>query len=187
MKKCDAALAGRIKPPARRGVQPLLRLTNSVACPDDSLEQRALPVCSASPSRRCTPEISLGSCSVAPVASSSQFLRLPARQAPSTLIRPTRIAGYELASLNRVVRFQATYVGVRAGRRRAEHTGHAHCCRDAADSQQLQTSSPDAGLWARTPGRFHCVSRKAAAAIPRVDFRRRVLVVRTSIAFLAVR
>jgi hypothetical protein len=62
--------------------------------------------------------------------------------------------------LNRVVRFQATYVGVRAGRRPAEHTGHAHCYADAANSQQLQTSSADAGLWARTPGRFQCVAGK---------------------------
>ena len=96
-------------------------------------------------SRRCTPEISLCSCPFEAAASSAKSQRLPARQAPSALIPPTRIAGHELASWNRFVRFQVMHVGVRAGRRQPNTSAMLICCRDAATQQRLRTSSLDVG------------------------------------------
>ena len=133
-------------------------------------------------SRRCTPEISLCSCPFETAASSTRSQRLPARHAPSTLIRPTRIAGSELAAWNRVVRFQAIHVGVRAGRRPVEHTGNAPLP-DAVANLESRRLVAVVGAYARPLTRR---SRKADAAIPRIDSRLRVFVVRASRALLAV-
>jgi hypothetical protein len=101
------------------------------------------------------------------------------------LIRPTRIAGSELAPSNRLVRFQAIHVGVRAGRRPAEHMAMLIWCPDAARHGKCERCRvmPAAGAYARP---LALRSRKAAAAIHRVDFRHRVLVVRARVALLAV-
>jgi hypothetical protein len=122
----------------------------------------------------------------AAAASNAQFQRPPAQQAPSKLIRSTRIAENELASQNRFVRFQAIHVGVHAGRRPAEHIGMRRTCADAVvgtSHPQHRRLMPAVGAYARP---FVVRSRKAAAAIRRVDFRRRVLVVQTSKTLLAV-
>jgi hypothetical protein len=112
-------------------------------------------------SRRCTPEISLCSCPFETAASSTRSQRPQPRHAPSRLIRPPWIAGDELASENRFVRFQATHVGVRAGRRSAEHNGNAHLAvRLPRIITAITMSSPDAGCGRVRQGRSHGAAGK---------------------------
>ena len=72
-----------------------------------------------------TPEISLRSYLSAAAASSTTFERPSSRHAPALLIRTSRIAGHELAAMNRSAPFQAIGVGVlrRSARRPARPRG----------------------------------------------------------------
>jgi hypothetical protein len=136
-------------------------------------------------SRRCTPEISLRSCPIAAAASSTRFQRLPARQAPSQLIRPTRIAGRELAD-GKSLRSISGDSCRRTGRSTAGRTPRqCSLLPDGVASPQFESRClmPAVGAYARPLARR---SRKAAAAIRRVDSRPRVLVVRVSRALPAV-
>jgi hypothetical protein len=118
-------------------------------------------------------------------ASSTQSQRLSARQAPSQLIRPPRIAEHELASENRFVRFQTN--SCRRTRRSAASRPQRRCSLPAVTRPihgnfKRRRLMPAVGAYARPLAR----SRKAAAAIHRDDFRRRVFVVRVTRALLAV-
>jgi hypothetical protein len=77
--------------------------------------------CSGRPERSRRAEIALRSFSFAVAASSTSFARLTSRHAPAKLIRLSRIAGHELATMNRSDRFQAIESAGYAGRRAGGH------------------------------------------------------------------
>jgi hypothetical protein len=140
MKKCDAALAGRIKPSPRRGVQPA-RSSWPLQCSHHGRTfvivamsagrhlwplQRGRFLHGRSPirdrgktlaaSRRLSPYCSRRAQASACAAKDRRSREIAHAEA-CALLATSRIAGDELAPSNRLVRFQAIHVGVRASRR----------------------------------------------------------------------